>query len=271
MNNKIGIAIAIVVVVLLLGTGIFTWYQFRPQKNLIPILRDQEQVVAAPQAILRGDINLTRLLPIDIKQGYVATYGIFYQDELVGEVSWSKVQPNKTEVISVINIPELYQERGTVAIIHTLDLKPQSRSARINSVGAMDGTPFTRQIDTIVDYDANLVNTTVEVNGDIWPTYSIPIAPNAVNQIDVADLYVGWQKNDIKVVEKNTITVPAGTFDVLVIEMDGVSIFGNEAKVSYYITQDGKIIQTIQHVSPQPLVFPLVFKLKSYLLISESR
>jgi len=259
----------VIIVIILLGGGIFAWYQFRTAKDpviypvidpIVDPLINQEQEIVAPRAVLRGNRKLTSLLPLDIRQGHIATYNVFYQDKIVGEATWSRIEENKIKTVSAINIPELYQEETTGIITHSFDLKP--KSAESDSIVKAMGQSMEMKSNVIVDYNANLVNTTIEINGNVSPSISDVINPNTVTEINIQELYIGWEVGDVKVVDKTTVIVPAGTFDVFVIEISG-TVIGAEGKNVYYVTSTGKMIKS--SVLILGFEFPIITKLKSYL------
>ncbi len=227
-----------------------------------------------PQVILRGDMMLTSYLPLNIKQGHIATFDIFYEGKMVGETTWERVREDKTKMTRSKSIPEVamgmfYRYEAITTIIHCPDsLKPKE----IKYEGTVDDVLF--QINTIVDYETNRLTTISERGGSTFE-FSHEMLPNSTNKIDIQNLDVNWKFDflvpeeylkyfpfAIEVVEKTTVTVPAGTFDVLVIKYTGPFMF-TEKEFIYYITLDGKIIKTsfFTHNIPE-LDSPIISKLR---------
>lgn len=245
MDKKIKIIIATIIVIVIGFTG-FKMLQLE---------------VFAPQSILRGNIILTNLLPLDLKEGYMAIYDIFYDDEKVGNVTWNRIEQNKIKAIQLINIPELYFEESTTIIIHCPDsLRPKEVIRKGNFKAK--GISYFMKINIVVDYELNEIVTTMKVDENIFPSITDIITLDTVAKINIQDLYVGWEIANIKVVRLDTVTIPAGTFDVLVIEHTGYHMM-QKIKVTYYATLCGKIIKLSYF--PPGFDLPLISKLRSYL------
>lgn len=253
----------VIIIVILLGGGVFALIQFA-REPVAPVAEDQiiaKPITVAPKAVLRGNRELTGLLPLNIRQGYVAIYDVFYQEEIVGKAVWTRIAENRTKVIQEINIPEIYQEETEATIVHSLDLKPKISKA--SATVRARGQSMSMQINTFIE--DNLINTYMEANGYVLPAISDEIIPNTVAKINIQDLYVGWEAGNVRVVEKTSVTAPAGAFEVFVVEISGIAM-GAERKTTYYVTPAGKMIKVNVYVPDIPeLKFPIVAKLRSYL------
>ncbi len=245
----------------------------------------EPEVTIKPQVILRGDIILTSYLPLNIKQAHIATFDIFYEGELVGKSTWERIREDKTKVMQSISIPEVkvfYRLELIATIIHCPNsLKPKE----IKQEGTLDDVPFYANI--IIDYETNRITIMGEQEGFNFE-FSHKMLPNTTNKIDIQNLDVNWKFDflipkeyleyfedipfpALEVFEKTTVTVPAGTFDVLAIKYTGSFMFMEKEfmfmkkEIISYITLDGKAIKSSSFIYDIPgLDSPIISKLRSY-------
>ena len=268
MKNKILIPI---IILLVLGGGFFIWHQFirqppieQPPVEEVQVPPVEEEQIVAPRAILRGNIMLNYVLSVDIRQGYIATYDLFHKDEKVGEVSSKRIEPGTIKSVQLINIPGVFFKESIVFIAFCPELlKPKTAIIEGSFEVKKFGHPLA-EIETKMEFDyvLNEVRTTSEMNEIVLPTIIDRIVPNTVAKINIQDLDVGLELGDMRVIKIDTVTVPAGTFEVFVIEYIGY-ITGAETKMTIYVTKEGKLVKGRMFIPG--IEVPIVSKLRSYL------
>ncbi len=261
-KNKLIIGIITVIVLVVGGIAAFYFIQpeIRPEEPVVNDVADpidpRVEEIIAPKAILIGNMSNTSL-PVEVRKGYVATFDIYREDKLVGTIAWKRVEEGKTKcehlLTEAADMPR--PKRSTAIIKHDAALIVQRMD------GETTGGVFVEPFRMAFVFDREKYKTIIIV-GEI-ETGGVIQDPTAFERIDLRELKIGWRREFparavppaepipgmvirdpepivIEVIEETTVTVPAGTFDVLRVRITEDII---DTIVYYYITADGRLVK----------------------------
>jgi hypothetical protein len=224
VSSKIAVAVIVVVVVVVVSAI-----------SVLILLRGGGGLPGAPRLAIVGPSGQGS--PV-LDEGVTAVYSWHSGGSKIGSVTYKGVGGGR------VNMTGSYSLIGYNYSVQGYILADSSfRITQMHMV--IEGGGVTMTMDFSVDYILNKMNMEVNMLGN-QQTVEIVFPPEALEQVSAEDLYIGWSKDytfqvngapqtvTIDVTQRQSVTVPKGTFDCYRVEESGSSY-----DIVYWITPEG--------------------------------